>query len=146
MNETQGRRDGRWWWWSSGALLLIAVGGFFVLQGCSRNGGGTDVVPPPVHPEATPHLAERIERFCSACHDNPAANTLPRSAWKDNIERMYELFNKSGRPLRPPPIEEVVHYFEEHAPAELPPADIRYADHPLPVRLSRTDIPDYEGT
>jgi hypothetical protein len=58
---------------------------------------------------------------------------------------MYLMFNESGRPLAPPPIEEVVAYFEQRAPVSLPAADIHHADHPLPVRFTRLDYPVFEG-
>jgi hypothetical protein len=134
-------------WFGSIAVLLFVVGSaFVVLEGCSRNGGGSDAVaPPPMNPLATPHLPERIELFCGSCHTNSPADTFPRSAWKDLIERAYLLFNDSGRPLQPPPIEEVVAYFEERAPVQLPPADIQRAAHPLPIRFRRTDYPVSEG-
>ncbi len=127
------------------AFLLVAAGIFLTLYGCSRNGDNGADLPPPAHPSATPHLPERIQRFCGSCHDNPPADTFPRFAWKDLIERMYLIFNESGRPLQPPPIEEVVRYFEERAPLQLPPAAIRRADHPLSVRLARRDYPVCEG-
>ncbi len=142
MNETQ-RPQGRWLWMcSGGALLLVVLAAFLALQGCTRN-GGTDIPPPPVVPTA--NLPERIQRFCGSCHENPSADTFPRFAWKELIERMYLLFNESGRPLQPPPIDEVVAYFEERAPRSLPAADIRHADHPLPVRFLRHDYPTFEG-
>jgi hypothetical protein len=146
MKTTQGSRGRGLGLWSGCALLLSTLGTFLVLQGCSRNGpNGADVAPPPVAPTATPHLPERIQRFCGSCHENPPADTFPRFAWKDLIERMYLMFNESGRPLQPPPIEEVVDYFEQRAPLQLPPAVFSRADHPLPVRLQRLDYPVCEG-
>jgi hypothetical protein len=145
MNETQRPRGRRLWLWSGGALLLVIASVFLALQGYSRNSSGGMAVPPPATPSATPHLPERIQRFCGSCHENPPADTFPSFAWKDLIERMYLIFNDSGRPLQPPPIEEVVAYFEQRAPLSLPPADIRYADHPLPLRFTRFDYPVFQG-
>lgn len=134
-------------WWGGGALFVATAGIFAGLHGCGRNGpDGSGIIPPPANPEATPHLPQRVQRFCGSCHDNPSPDTFPRFAWKEQIERMYLIFNDSGRPLQPPPIEEVVHYFEERAPLQLPLADIRRADHPLPVRFERRDYPIYEGS
>lgn len=130
----------------AGALFLFVAAAFLALYGCSRNGGnGSDNVPPPAVPAATPNLPERVQRFCGSCHENPPADTFPRSAWKELIERMYLIFNDSGRPLQPPPIEEVVHYFEERAPSKLPPALIRRADRPLRASFTRFDYPTHEG-
>ncbi|MGH7222400.1 MAG: FG-GAP-like repeat-containing protein [Gemmataceae bacterium] len=132
---------------SAAALLLVVAVSFVALEGCSRNGGGgSDTIsPPPANPMATPHLPRRIQLFCGSCHANAPADTFPRSAWKSLIERMYMSFNESGRPLQPPPIEEVVAYFEERAPIHLPPADIRRANHPLPLRFHRVDYPVHAG-
>ncbi len=142
MNDTQ-RPRGRWFWiCGGGTLLVVPFVAFLTLHGCSRN-GGTDFSPPPV--TATANLPERIQRFCGSCHENPPADTFPSFAWKELIERMYLIYNESGRALAPPPIDEVVAYFEQRAPASLPPADIRRADHPLPVRFMRFDYPVFEG-
>lgn len=144
MNATQSLR-GRWMWLGSSGVLFLVAAIFMGLHGCGRGTDGPDIPPPPANPPATPHLPQRIQRFCGSCHENVPADTFPRSAWKELIERMYLIFNDSGRPLQPPPIEEVVHYFEERAPVQLPLADIRRADHPLPVRFERRDYPVYEG-
>jgi hypothetical protein len=145
MNPTQSPRA-IWSWFGMIGCLVAAVA-FLALGGCSGNGGGgSDPMPPPANPVTTPHLPQRIQMFCGSCHENPPADTFPRSAWKSLIERMYISFNESGRALQPPPIEEVVNYFEERAPLRLPPADIRRAGHPLPVRFNRIDYPVYEGS
>ncbi len=142
MNETQ-RARGVWlWMWSGGAVLVVLLAAFLTLQGFSRT-GRMDIPPPVMTPTA--HLPERIQRFCGSCHENPPADTFPRFAWKELIERMYLMYNVSGRSLSPPPIDEVVAYFEERAPITLPPADIRRADHPLPVRLMPSGYPMFEG-
>jgi hypothetical protein len=143
MNDTQRPRGRGFWLWSGAALLLVCSAVFLALQGCNRN--GPDSPPPPVTPIATPNLPERIQRFCGSCHEDPSADTFPRFAWKDLIERMYLMFNESGRSLAPPPIEEVVAYFEERAPLSLPPADVRRADHSLAVSFTRRDYPVFEG-
>ncbi|HTU92324.1 MAG TPA: VCBS repeat-containing protein [Gemmataceae bacterium] len=147
MNERQ-HPWRRWLWFGSGgALFLIAAAAFLTIYGCSRNGGdGADALPPPTNPAATPHLPERVQHFCGSCHENPSPDTFPRSDWKGVVQYMYILFNDSGRPLQPPPIDEVIHYFEQRAPLHLPPADIRRADHPLPIRFARLDYPVHEGT
>jgi hypothetical protein len=126
-----------------GVLLLVLLAAFLALQGYSRY-SGTDIPPPPIA-TTTANLPERIQRFCGSCHENPPADTFPRFAWRDLIERMYLMFNESGKPLAPPPIDEVITYFEQRAPRSLPPADIRRADHPLPVRFLRFDYPVFEG-
>ncbi|HZU37654.1 MAG TPA: VCBS repeat-containing protein, partial [Gemmataceae bacterium] len=129
------------------AGTIVAASTLIALMpgGCSRNGSGTPDTPPPANPVASKDLPQRVQQFCGACHANPPADTFPRSAWEDQVERMYLFFNQSGRPLAPPPIGEVVKYYESRAPRVLPPADIRKADHPLPLRLERTDYPIFDG-
>jgi hypothetical protein len=127
------------------AGLLLLAGSLLVLTwaGCNRN--GTEIVPPPVTPTSTKDLPQRVNVFCGACHADPPPDTFPRSAWKYEIERMYMFFAQSGRPLMPPPIEEVVKYYEERAPLELPPLVIHPADHRLPVSFVRVDYPVFAG-
>jgi hypothetical protein len=143
MTETQ-LRKGRWFWLKTGSVLcIVVVAAFFALEGCGRKTEDDSKATPPVATATTTHqLPQRIQLFCSRCHENPPADTFPRSAWKTLIERMYEFANESGRPLQPPPIDDVVRYFEGLAPENLPPALIRYADHPLPVNFQRIDAPD----
>jgi hypothetical protein len=124
-------------------LILMGAGGTYVLSGCG--GGASAPVPPAVNTTPTAHLPQRIQLFCGKCHENPPADTFPRSAWKTMVERMYVFSNDSAQALYPPPIEEVVDYFEQRAPLQLPPADIVRADHPLPVRFERRDYPVCAG-
>jgi hypothetical protein len=81
-----------------------------------------------------------VSRFCGACHAVPPADTFPRSAWKDEVERGYLFFQQSGMPLQAPPIEAVIQYYQERAPEELPPADIQRVDTPPPVQFERQDF------
>jgi hypothetical protein len=128
----------------AGALALLSLGG------CARNGDGGAGVPPDAaldqrHSGPITDTSQRIQLFCGSCHDQPPADTFPRSAWKLEIERMYTFFRESSRPLNPPPIEAAVRYYEEQAPLELPAADIKRADHPLPVRFARADYAAFGG-
>jgi hypothetical protein len=132
-------------WFGIGILLVGVAGICLALEGCGRFGGDrSETVPPSANPSATPQLPQRIQLFCGSCHENPPADTFPRFAWKNLVERMYISFNESGRPLRPPPIEEVVSYFEERAPLQLPPANIQRTD-PLPG-FTRIDYPVFAGS
>jgi hypothetical protein len=130
----------------AGVVLAASALSALGLLGCQRNGSnGSDLTPPPVSPVATKDLPQRVHVFCGSCHDYPSPDVFPRSAWKDDIERMYMFFEQSGRPLQPPPIEETVRFYEEGAPDVLPPADIRRATHPLPVQFSRLDYTAFSG-
>ncbi len=135
----------RTWFWLAGSVLVAAALSALTLGGCRRNSEGTSDPPPAVNLVASEDLPQRIKLFCGNCHEEPPADTFPRSAWKHEVERMYMFFNESGRPLRPPPLEQVVQYYEERAPLELPPANIQRADHRLPVRFAPMDYPCFAG-
>ena len=126
------------------AGLLLLAGSLLVLTwvGCSRN-GTESVAPPPVNPVAARDIPQRIQVFCGACHANPPADTFPREHWKYEIERMYMFYAQSGRPLQPPPIEEVVKYYEERAPLTLPPLVIhpKALPHGAGIQLSPGHYP-----
>src|SRR5947209_8496218 len=68
-------------------------------------------------PAATSPL--EIEDFCSRCHAFPPADTFPRSAWKQEVEKAYKIIAQSNVYLKPVPLEHVLHYYEERAPLEL---------------------------
>jgi hypothetical protein len=107
--------------------------------------GRPDPPPPPtVHRPALDdaELTAQVHNFCGkACHAYPPADSFPRWAWKQEVERGFSFFEKSGLPLKAPPIQEVIRYYEERAPKELPPAKFTPADHPLPVRFEKTGWP-----
>ena len=148
MNAEPARRRIRVLWSSlAGGTLLAGVLAILSPGGCSRNGNGTDEGrPPPVVLPAPSHdLAQRTKVFCSSCHLDPPPDTYPRSAWKEEIERMYEFYAQSGRPLQPPYIDHVIKYYEDRAPTQLPPADIRPAGSPLPFQLLCTNYPAFAG-
>src|SRR5262249_8295938 len=99
--------------------------------------------PPSANPPAAPPTEDirvGVSRFCGACHAVPPADTFPRSAWKDEVERGYLFFQQSGMPLQAPPIEAVIQYYQERAPEELPPADIQRVASPPPVQFERQDF------
>jgi hypothetical protein len=144
MNPEQPPRASRLWL-SGGAVVLAAVLVYFAVEIYRRYGSGTTIVPPPVRLAPTPNLPQRVQLFCGACHQVPSPKTFRRQDWEDLIERMYLVFQHSGKPLQPPPFEEVVQYYKDRAPEELPPADIRRADHPLPLHFERLDYPLSQG-
>src|SRR5881409_974445 len=102
-----------------GRMALVVA--FVVLLGLIGLGAGASWYvlrdpgppPPPVPPVIdAAHLPEKIHQFCGACHAYPPAETFPRSAWKEEVERGYFFFGKAGLGLRPPPIDDVVRYYE----------------------------------
>src|SRR5437868_4759805 len=56
-----------------------------------------------------------IEDFCSRCHAFPPADTFPRSAWKQEVEKAYKIIAQSNVYLKPVPLEHVLHYYEKRA-------------------------------
>src|SRR5438552_9047315 len=75
----------------------------------------------------------QVQTFCSSCHVYPPEDCLPRGAWKDEIDRAYNFFAESGLKRAAPPKEQVLQYYEDGAPLELPPAHFEPAATPLPV-------------
>ena len=109
-------------------IMLAALG---LLAGAGAGGAiylvffrePTPPTPPPPLLSAA-ELERQVHHFCGGCHAYPPAHTFPRSAWKDEVERGYQFFNKSNLKLTPPPSEQVIKYYEERAPLELPPPKV----------------------
>jgi hypothetical protein len=116
-----------------GLLGLAAIAGAGAWYYLHDSAPPPEVAPPVL---AASDLKQQVHRFCGECHAYPPAETFPRSAWKEEVERGYAFFSKSSLPLTPPPIEQVVRYYEERAPDQLPPAVIERATTPLPVLLA----------
>src|SRR5262249_7452415 len=107
----------RWWYVGLGAVCVAALAGALLYAYRSRIDA---TAPPPAHrPQAkTADIAEQVHNFCGgACHAYPPPDTFPRWAWKQEVERGFRFFEKSGRSLKAPPISEVVRYYEQRAPA-----------------------------
>jgi hypothetical protein len=108
--------------------------------------------PPPPPPTDGPGEASaedveaRVHSFCGgSCHAYPPADTFPRRHWRAEVERGFRFFERSGLPLKAPPIESVVRYYEGRAPEELPPIACPVANHPLPVRFEKVGFPNPPG-
>jgi hypothetical protein len=86
-------------------------------------------------------VSQQVHTFCGACHAYPPPDTFPRSAWKEEVERGYNFFRRSSFRLTPPRIGDVLRYYEERAPDELPAAIIPRAATPMPVRFERCTYP-----
>jgi hypothetical protein len=83
----------------------------------------------------------KVEYFCTRCHEYPPADTLPRAAWRDEVDQAYRFFVDAHMTIQAPPIEDVIHYYEDHAPLELPLPDIPEATSPLPLHFQQTAYP-----
>jgi hypothetical protein len=125
------------------ALLIVAAAAGAGLWYWLRNPA------PPVDPivpaTSAADLPQQVDAFCGACHAYPPANTFPRWAWKDEVERGYNFFRRSSLRLTPPRIDDVIRYYQERAPESLPPAVIERATTPLPVRFERCEYPPFAG-
>ncbi|MEZ6135532.1 MAG: hypothetical protein R3C53_11545 [Pirellulaceae bacterium] len=77
---------------------------------------------------AEPIVPEAIRLFCSDCHALPRPESFSREVWYDEIEKGYEFYARSGRnDLVPPPLQDVLQFYREHAPVEI------VFPEPLPV-------------
>jgi hypothetical protein len=103
-----------------GGGILVAAG-WYLLEGRLR---GPDAGSSPT--AAAPLTLEEeqdIRTFCSACHAFPLPETLPRSIWKEEVEKMYELVGAEEEISGFPPIERTLHYYLSGAPEALPPPE-----------------------
>ncbi len=103
---------------------------------CWRGGGETTVSPPSLEPLPAAADSEQVHQLCAACHAYPPAESFPRSAWREEVQRAYGFFRASDLRADYPSMESVVRYYEERAPRELPPLDRGPApDRPPSVQL-----------
>jgi hypothetical protein len=136
------------WWWLVVVLVLVGAG-FTVWAGWHY------YHPEPVPPSPSPpglgtlskaEVAEQTHQFCGACHHYPPAETFPRQAWKGEVEQGYHFFLESTRRLQPPPIDQVIAYYEDQAPEQLPAAKIEPASAPLSVGFAQVTFPGPPGS
>jgi hypothetical protein len=133
--------------WSLTLLAVSAVGAtvaaYFHFSRPAQSEGPAAPSLPPQAIVSPPHIKE----YCSQCHAYPPADSFPRSAWKGEVEKAYQLIALSQlhrlRPgiKSPPPMEQVIQYYEERAPLQLPPAALERAAGPLPLRFARETHP-----
>jgi hypothetical protein len=119
-------------------LILLALAGLSlgVAAAWSYFNRGPQLVPPSADPPAvrlTGDITEQVQELCSACHAYPPPDSFPRSAWKEEVELAYMFFAQSNLPFHAPPVEEVVKYYQDRAPLELPVPLIERASSPLSV-------------
>src|SRR5436305_11846887 len=127
-----------WRGWTLAALAASAAAAVGLPLGCSRDGPPP---PPAAAPAVTGDVTAQVHEFCGACHAYPPPDTFRRRDWKGEVERGYMFFEQSQRPLRAPPIEAVVKYYEDRAPLELPLPDLRRAAQPFGARFEKVEYP-----
>ena len=123
----------------STAMLIAAVG---LLPGC-----GKPALPPPAHSPVAeaiprPRRPSRIasRRFVAIATDIPRPTCFPSGAWDAEVRRGFDFYRKSDRKLDPPPVQDVISYYEAAAPDRLPMIP-RTPDGPGPMRsLARGEI------
>ena len=99
--------------------------------------------PPPPIPSDPADISEQVHTFCGgSCHAYPPADTFPREHWRSEVERGFKFFERSGLPMKAPPFEAVVRYYEKQSPEKLAHAEIVPAGHPLPLRFERLSYPN----
>jgi hypothetical protein len=119
-------------------VLLVAVGVWYSV----RPKAITEV---PIAKAGPSDISEQVHTFCGKCHAYPPAETFPRFAWKEEVERGYFFYSKSNLNLVPPRIDDVVGYYESRAPEQLPRAQIERATTPLPVKFAPHPFVDPPG-
>jgi hypothetical protein len=83
----------------------------------------------------------QVRHFCSSCHAFPPPDAFPRSVWKQEVEQAYGFFHDSALAMQTPPQEQVVRWYEDLAPPELPAPALARAAGPLPMHWQRTAYP-----
>lgn len=134
-------------WWL--ALLAVLAVGTTVAATYFHFGRSASSEEPSAPSSAQPATVSplQIAEYCSKCHAYPAVDSFPRSAWKEEVEKSYTLIaqsqlnGKGPHVPAPPPMEQVLKYYEERAPLALPRVIIQRASGPLPLRLEQTDYP-----
>jgi FG-GAP-like repeat len=130
------------WLTAATVAALTGAGAFALLRPApDREPGPTPVTPALSEAE----LARRVQAFCGACHASPRPESFPRRAWRDQVLNMFSFFRNANLKATPPPVDQVIKYFEDRAPPELPPAVIHRARTPLPVKLERLGLPGPPG-
>jgi hypothetical protein len=83
-------------------------------------------------------LTQAIEHFCGNCHATPRPDSFPKRMWYEEVKRGYDFYYQSRRTdLRVPVQSQVVAYFRDQAPEDLPFGPIPAATVASPIRWSR---------
>ena len=91
-------------------------------------------------PDNKAALKDRVVSFCGDCHGYPGPDLFPKQSWDAEVRRGFDFYANSDRKLDPPPVEDVISYYEAAAPDHLPIIP-RTPDAPGPMRsLARIEI------
>jgi hypothetical protein len=125
-------------WLAVALVVLLAAGGsagYVYYRSTQRH------TPPLGHLASNEPIEIQVHHFCGGCHTYPPAETFPKRHWKEEVERGYQFFQRGGINLRAPPIDDVVKYYVDRAPEDLPAIEATPATHPPPVRFEPIAIP-----
>jgi len=115
-------------------VFAAIASGLALFSACARNPSGIEseiakeLATELVRLNAIPHdgfsavdaVPAEISQFCGDCHKLPQPSSFVREIWYDEIEKGYEFYARSGRTdLTPPPLQSVLAFYREHAPAKL---------------------------
>jgi tetratricopeptide (TPR) repeat protein/cytochrome c5 len=96
-------------------------------------------------------MSEDVHRVCAACHAYPPPDTMPRAVWRKEVKQGYDLLRSSTLHGEFPPLEDVVLYYEQHAPQRLPMIQQSSGARELPVKFEKkgtgwmVNLPPYPG-
>jgi FG-GAP-like repeat len=145
MPDQRSRKGSLPWQLVCAAVALIVLAGLGI-GGAYWFGLFRSEAPPPARlPPSTGDVTAQVHTFCGACHAYPPPDSFPRSAWKQEVERGYQFFGQAGMALQPPPLDDVIRYYEERAPEELPKARPRAALGQPSVRFAPARVPGPPG-
>src|SRR5262245_37988713 len=132
----------RWTWIVAAAGLLVMIGAAGYVLSFLLIMTGEGPLPSPRPPRDPADVSLEVHNFCgAACHAYPPPDTFPRKYWRTEVERGFRFFEQSARPVKPPPIESVIRYYEEKAPDDLPAATWPPESRPLGVKFEPRSYP-----
>ena len=71
-------------------------------------------------PENKADPEHRVASFCGDCHGYPTPDLFPKQNWEAEVRRGFAFYRESDRQLDPPPVGDVIAYYEAAAPDRLP--------------------------
>lgn len=130
------RRAQRAWPIFAGGAAIATVAYAVFLFGAAAPPGG-----PTATSEAREATAEEVHRLCAACHAYPPPDTFPRSAWRKEVKQGYDFFHDDpSYRFDYPPLEAVVRYYENRAPAALAQSPQVFPTRPPRARFDQRDL------
>ncbi|HZU39297.1 MAG TPA: FG-GAP-like repeat-containing protein [Gemmataceae bacterium] len=126
-------------------LWLLPV---LTVAACNRTG---PTVPASTEPVAQTVAASpaQVHAFCGSCHAYPPPDSFPSSYWPDEVAKGYHFYDTPTpesqevrrKHIRVPPLNRVVRYYQDRAPAELPLPVFGPQPSPAPVRFAKAQCP-----